>query len=351
MGFWSNISLTGGLTNAPRLATGAFRPWLRLFFTITLSALLVCGCPPKIDRRHIVALSSTPAFQAIFEGFKTQMEALGYREGVNVSFDFHHIHPSSMTPQSLASLVGPKADLIFAFPTEAAIAAKEAAYQISGAPVVFAYAGIEGSGLVESVRKPGDNITGVRFPGPEMIGKRLEILHGIAPHAKRVWIGYDKDYPNNKPALAVLRPLADLMGMDLVEVPVGSIEEIADDLEQREGTAHPGVDAILLMPDTYVHSPEGWRLIREFAAKDNLPIAGSFLYTVEEGAVFGNANDLFVVGQLAAPLAAKIFDGIPAGTIPVVTPEQDLYINYKRAGELGIDLPEGLLRQAKVILR
>jgi putative ABC transport system substrate-binding protein len=191
----------------------------------------------------------------------------------------------------------------------------------------------------------------VRFPGPEQIGKRLELLHTIAPNVQRVWIGYDKNYPNIKPALAVLRPLAELMNIDLVEVPAGAIEELAADLDHREKTADPGMDAILLMPDTYNHSPKGWQLIRGFAAKHRLPIAGSFLYTVEQGAVFGNANDLTAVGKLAAPLVAKIFDGIPAGTIPVVTPEQDLYINYKRARELDLELPEGLLRQAKVIIR
>ena len=351
MDFWSGIFPSRGSRHTTTFPTCQANRFLRFPLIIALGALLICGCSSKPNRRHIVVLSSTPAFQAIFEGFKAQMKALGYREGVNVSYDFHSIHPPSLTPDALAYLIGRKADLIFAFPTEAAIAAKEAARQLAGVPVVFAYAGIEGDRLVESVRAPGDNITGVRFPGPEQIGKRLEMLHSIAPEVKRVWIGYDRDYPNSEPALAVLKPLADLMGIVLVEVPVGSIEEIATDFEQRERFGHPGVDAMLLMPDTYVHSPAGWRLIREFAEQHKLPIAGSFLYTVEEGAVFGNANDLSVVGELAAPLVTKIFDGIPAGTIPVVTPEQDLYINCKRASELHLNLPEGLLRQAKEILR
>jgi len=351
MRFWSNSAPAHDPGDATPLSTGAITGHWRICVIIALAALLIYGCPPKTDRRRIVVLCSTLAFQPILDGLKAQMETLGYKEGGNVDYDFHHIHPPSLASQALASLGRQKSDLIFAYPTEAAVAAQEAVRQFPGLPVVFAYAGIEGSRLVDNVRAPGGDITGVRFPGPEMIGKRLEILHTIAPHARRVWIGYDKDYPNTDPALAVLRPLADLMHIDLVEVPVGSIEELAADLQQRARNAQPGVDAILLMPDTYIHSPEGWRMIRAFAAQTHLPIAGSFLYTVKEGAVFGNANDLFIVGELAAPLVAKVFDGIPAGTIPVVTPEQDLYINYKRARELGLDVPEGLLRQAKVILR
>jgi len=137
----------------------------------------------------------------------------------------------------------------------------------------------------------------------------------------------------------------------LVEVPLTSLEELEADLDRRDRSADPGMDAMILMPDFYNHSPRGWELINEFAHKRHLPLAGSFLYTVQQGAVVGNANDLADVGKFAAPLVAKIFSGIPAGTIPVVTPEQDLYINYRRARELGLKVPEGLLRQAKVIIQ
>jgi putative tryptophan/tyrosine transport system substrate-binding protein len=105
------------------------------------------------------------------------------------------------------------------------------------------------------------------------------------------------------------------------------------------------------MPDLINHPMEDWKRIRNFAAEHQLPIAGNFLYTVEQGALFGNANDLADIGRLAAPLVHKILQGIPAGTIPVVSPEQDLFINYKRAQELGFQVPEGLLRQASEIVR
>ena len=243
------------------------------------------------------------------------------------------------------------ADLVFAFPTDVAMAAKEAARRAGGLPVVFAYAGIEQPGLIASVRQPGGNITGVRFPGPEMIGKRLEIIHRIAPRARRVWIGYQVGYPNSEPALAVLRPLAESLGVQLVEVPVRTPEDLASDFDRRDRARDPGIDAMVLMPDALSHSPRGWQLIKAFAARHRVPVAGSFLYTVQEGAVFGNANDLAEVGRLAAPLVVKVLQGIPAGSIPVVTPEQDLYINYKRARELGLQVPEGLLRQAAVVIQ
>ncbi len=137
----------------------------------------------------------------------------------------------------------------------------------------------------------------------------------------------------------------------VVEVPAATIAELETDLAARAKSADPGLDAIILMPDIFNHCPAGWELIRRFAGEHRLPIGGSFLYTVEQGAIFGNANDLTEVGKLAAPLAEKILRGTSAGMIPVVTPEQDLWINYKAARELGLTVPEGLLQRAKKVIR
>jgi len=328
------------------------RKRLYLSFALSVAAMFCGGCPAKKDCHHIVALCSIPAFEPIFQGLKAQLAQLGYREGIHVTYEmkYHDGLLSSSYQGDGRSPSAGKIDLFFAFPTEAAIVAKKAA-EAAGTPVVFAYAGIENSNLIASVREPGGNITGVRFPGPEQIGKRLELIRAIAPQARRVWVGYQKDYPNNAPALAILRPLAGSFHVELVEVPLTSLEELEADLDRRDRSADPGMDAMILMPDFYNHSPRGWELINEFAHKRHLPLAGSFLYTVQQGAVVGNANDLADVGKFAAPLVAKIFSGIPAGTIPVVTPEQDLYINYRRARELGLKVPEGLLRQAKVIIQ
>lgn len=327
----------------------AHRVWI-LIAAIGLVLLLAgCGEQPKVYRVGII--SGSDAFLPMAEGFKAKMTELGYIEGENIIYDIQQLNADPAGEVRAAQkFVEDKVDLIYAYPTEPAVAA-QAATQGTNIPVVFAYAGLEGSTLVKDVREPGGNITGVRFPGPEQITKRLEILLQIAPQVKRVWIGYDKNYPNTAPALEVLRPLASSMGVTLVEVPATTIDDLAADLAARAGASDIGMDAIILMPDTFNHSPDGWGLISQFATEHHVPIAGSFLYTVEQGAIFGNAQNLLDVGRLAAPLADKILKGMPAGTIPVVTPEHELYINYKAAQDLGLEVPEGLLRQAVTIIR
>lgn len=319
---------------------------------VVVFALLLSGCgaeKPKVYRVGII--SGTDAFLSIADGFKAGMAELGYVEGENIVYDMQQLNADPAGElQAAEKFVEDKVDLIFTFPTEPSVAA-QIATQGTNIPVVFAYAGIEGSNLAKSVREPGGNITGVRFPGPEQISKSFEILLELAPEVKRVWIGYDKNYPNTAPALEALRPLASSKGVTLVEVPVTTVEELEADLAARAASADLGLDAIMLMPDSFNHSPAGWRAISKFATEHKVPLGGSFPYTVEQGAVFGNANDLFEVGELAAPLADKIFKGTPAGTIPLVTPEAYLWINYKVAQELGLTVPGGLLSRAVEIIR
>jgi putative ABC transport system substrate-binding protein len=325
----------------------------RMLVSFALSAvMLLCGCSAGKEKVFRVGvICGSDAFLEVVSGFQSKMSELGYVEGRNIVYDMQKLNADPEGELQVAKrFVQEGVDLVFAVPTEPSVAARDAA-QGTEIPLVFAYAGIEGSGLVESVSQPGGQITGVRFPGPEQISKRLEILLEFVPRAKRVWIGYDKNYPNTMPALKALRTAASSRGVRLVEVPAATIGEMGVDLAGRTKATDPGVDAIILMPDIFNHCPAGWDLIRRFAAQRRLPIGGSFLYTVEQGAIFGNANDLANVGKLAAPLADKILRGASAGMIPVVTPEQDLWINYKAARDLGLTVPEGLLQRAKKIIR
>jgi putative tryptophan/tyrosine transport system substrate-binding protein len=215
---------------------------------------------------------------------------------------------------------------------------------------VFAYFQIEGSNLIKSVREPGGNITGVRYPGPELMGRRLELLLEIAPKVKRIWIGYDKNGPNVAVALEALRPAAAQAGVTLVEVPATKVEELGADLAARAKSADLGLDAILTMPDNFNTTPEAFAVLSKFAAEHKIPVAGG-VANQAQGSLFINGTDSKNVGELAAPLADKVLKGTQAGTIPVVTPEQTLVINYKVAQQLGLTVPDGLLKMANQIIR
>jgi putative ABC transport system substrate-binding protein len=319
---------------------------------IVVFALLLGGCAAKEPKVYRVGIIKGGSFAVIADGFTAGMAELGYVEGENIVYDAPDAGDDmSRAPGIAEQFVADQVDLIFTAGSTPGALAAQAATEGTDIPVVFAYATTEETNLIASVREPGGNLTGVRYPGHEMMVKRLELLLEIAPEVERVWIGYDVNSPNTDAALETLHAAAPSLGLTLVEAPATTFEEIEADLAARAAADDIGLDAIILMPDAFSHVPDYLGVLSQFAAEHGVPLGGSMLYTVQMGAVFGNANDLVKVGELAAPIADKVLKGTPAGTIPVVTPEQDLYINYIVAQELGLTVPEGLLSQAAEIIR
>jgi putative ABC transport system substrate-binding protein len=318
--------------------------WWTMLTWVVVIGLLLGGCgggsAPRVYRVGI--LSGLEGFASIADGFKAQMAELGYVEGQNIVYDVQKTNVDMAAYKSISQkFVADKVDLIFVFPTEASLEAK-AVTQGTNIPVVFAASFIEGTDLVESVRQPGGNITGVRYPGPDLAAKNLEILREIAPQAKRVWVPYLRGYPSIPGQLEVLRPAAAAAGVTLIEVPAANAAELQADLEARAKSADIGLDAIMTIYEPLALSPDVIALLTEFSAKHKVLFAFD---------IYNLWIDNVQVGKQAAPLADKILKGIPAGTIPVVSPESLLQINYKRAQELGLTVPEGILKQADEIIR
>jgi len=173
----------------------------------------------------------------------------------------------------------------------------------------------------------------------------------MVPQVKRVLIMYDPNYPMIPHSLKELHSAVSPLGITLVEVPVNSIEKVGSSLQALAVSGNIDIDAILIMPEILTQSPVGWPMIAKFALEHKIPIGGSAGFEADTGAVFSYIPDNFETGKLAAPLADKIFKGRSAGDIMVVTPPSQLRINYKKAQELGLTIPEGLLNRADEIIR
>jgi putative ABC transport system substrate-binding protein len=318
---------------------------------IVLFIAIVCGCTDKTQKVYRVGiLSCIDTFIDISNGFKAKMEELGYQEDKNIMYI---CQDSSGSPENSQKIINTfienKVDLIFAYPTESSIIAKEMT-RGTDIPVVFCLAGIEENNLIDSVRIPGGNITGVRYPGPYLVCKRLEILLELAPHIRRIYIPYDPGYPNNPPALRALRQDASALGITLVESPVFSVEDITIAFNAKKESEEIGIDAIQILPEILTQSDNGWAVISRFAEDHQLPLVGSVLSSADRGGVFSYCVDFFEVGALAAPIADKIFKGTQPGTIAVVTPETYLRLNYRTITKLGLKANEGLLSIADEII-
>jgi putative ABC transport system substrate-binding protein len=318
---------------------------------LVMFCVFVSGCGKKTQKVYRVGiLTSFAPMLSIAEGFKAGMTELGYVEGKNIVYDLQvkDADPEG-EKQTVKKFINDKVDLIFTFPTGASVTAYRIA-QGTGIPVVFAMCGVEGNIPVESVRHPGGNITGVRFPGPDNVIKHLELMIELKPQAKRVWVTYDPCYPNTSIMLDALRLAASSKGITIVEASHTNAEEVQADLQAVAASGNIP-DAILLLPEALSQSPSGSEVMIKFANKYRIPVGGGVPYTLNLGAVFSFLPDEFEMGKMAASSADKIFKGIPAGTIPLVTPENHLWLNYKAAQELGLTVPEGLLSRADKIIR
>jgi len=296
-------------------------------------------------------LSGFGFFNQTIDGFKEKMAELGYIEGKNIRYDIQKTDVDITAYQNvLKKFIAEKADLIFVFPTEASMEAKKAT-QGTNIPVLFANANIENTGLIKSVREPGGNITGVRFPGPDIALKNLEIMRELAPHAKRIWIPYRPDYPIVASQLEILRLSAATAGITLLEAPAANAAKIKADLQSRFKPGDIGVDAILFIAEPVASVPDVYAVIGKFAYDHMLPIGGALMETGKYGTVFSVNINPYTVGKQAAPLAEKILKGIPAGAIPVASAESFLQINYQAARKLGLNVSKDLLFQADKVIR
>jgi putative ABC transport system substrate-binding protein len=340
------------------------RTELKFFCGILAVALLVgvlvtagCFSTPqenggKTEKVYKVGiLSGLNLFLNITTTFKEEMTTLGYIEGKNIVYDTEKTnYEPDKEQQVLEKFIDNKVDLIFGYNTEVALAAKNAT-RGTGIPVVFANAFIEGNNLVDSVRAPGGNITGVRYPGIDTAVKRLEVMHEMVPQAKRIWVPYQKGYPSVPSQFEGLRPAAASLGVTLIEFPCDNLTHLNAELEGRSKSGDLGFDAVLFIPESLSTTRDAFKIISDYTRGPKIPVGGSFIVTEEYGTVFAVTVDNAEIGRLAAHSADKVLKGTPAGTIPVVSPESVLKINYKVSQELGLNVSEGLLGRANEIIR
>lgn len=325
---------------------------VRLCFAVIAIGLCLSGCVDrKPEVRRVGILCGLDVLFPTTDCFKAGMKEIGYIEGSNIVYDTQRTDFDLPAQERiLRKFVADKVDLIVVLSSESAVLAKEVT-RGTRIPVVFCQTYTEGTNLIESVPEPGGNITGVRYPGPDLSLKRFEILHELVPEAKVFWVPYARNVEIVPPQLEVLRPAAAAAGITLVESPADGVSDLTEFLETRDKAADAPIDAVLLISEPLMRSPVVFAVLGKFASEHRIPIGGTPYSLGEYSTVFGVATDRMVVGRLAAQQAHKVLRGIPAGTIPVVTAESYFQINYKAAQQLGLAVPEDLLRQADKIVR
>ena len=227
--------------------------------------------------------------------------------------------------------------------TPAVLAIKQATSVI---PVVFAIAADPvGTGLVASLARPSGNVTGLSIQSTDIAAKRLELLHEVIPHLRRLAIIANINNPASTLEVREIQAAAGVLGFEVITLDIRRAEDIAPAFEALGGRA----DAVYLPTAALVLTKR--KRINTLALSARLPTMYSGHEYVESAGLMSygpNRPDLF---RRAAEYVDKILRGAKPGDLPVEQPTKfDLVVNLTTAKALGLTIPEAfLLRADKVI--
>jgi ABC-type uncharacterized transport system substrate-binding protein len=284
----------------------------------------------------------------IVDAFRQGLQERGYVEGQNIVIEFRAAEGQMERFPALASeLVRLKVDVIVAPNTPAARAVQQATTTI---PVVVPVMGDPvRDGLVASLARPGGNITGLTFLGPELVPKRLVLLKQAVPTVfKVVALWHPGAYGERtmsdmmKQAEAAVRTLNVDLRLVAVQGP-GELERAFSTIGEERA------DALIVFPSPMLFNER--RRIVDLAAKRRLPSMAMGREFVELGGLMSYGASITDLNRRGAAYIDKILKGAKPAELPVEQPTKfELLVNLKTARELGLTIPREFLLLADEVI-
>jgi putative tryptophan/tyrosine transport system substrate-binding protein len=298
--------------------------------------------PKKVPRIGILYLGSgNPPIDA----FRQKLRELGYVEGQNIAFEYRGADGNDERfPTLVAELLRMNADIIVTNSNRGARAAQQLT---KTTPIVTtAIPGPVGSGLVDSLHRPGRNVTGLSFMRPELGGKRLELLKEVIPGLSRVAVLSNVANVEER-QIKEIEPAARSLNVQLQILNVKKTEEIENAFSSM---VRGNVGAITVLTQT-MFVLNRTRIV-ELAAKNRLPVMYPQRRFVEAGGLMSYGPDHADLYRRAAIYVDKILKGAKPADLPVEQPTKfELVINLKTAKELNLKIPPDVLMWADQVIK
>jgi putative ABC transport system substrate-binding protein len=273
--------------------------------------------------------------------FQQDLRALGYIEGQNIRLEFRSDQgKAGRLPELAAELVHLKVDLIVTWFTPAALAAKHATSEI---PIVMALVGDPiATGLVQSLARPGGNVTGMAGVGADHAGKCVELIRDMLPSAHRVAALVNVPDPFSKPFLEKIQRGGAATGTVIETILIHNAEELEAAFPAMEKSPP---DAVIIQPSLPA------KRAAELALKYRIPAVSFVRAIVEEGALMTYSVAGAEAYREAAVFVDKILKGAKPADLPVEEPTRfELVINLKTAKALGLTIPPAFLARADDVI-
>jgi putative ABC transport system substrate-binding protein len=273
------------------------------------------------------------------------LRGLGYIDGRNVTIVWRWSEGRTDRLPSLAvELLDQGVDVIVTSSTQATRAAKEATATI---PIVMANGAYPDKiGLVDSLARPGGNVTGMSNLSPQLLGKRLELLKEAVPKIARVAVLMNSASPIEPIGFQELLAAAAVVGLRMEPVEVRNPEDFSSAFTS---IASNRPDALYAFGNPV--NFKNRKLIADFAAENRLPSIYEERLFVEVGGLMSYAPSFIDLFRRAATHVNKILKGAKAADLPIEQPTKfHFVVNLKTAKALGITLPPTLLDQADELI-
>ena len=281
----------------------------------------------------------------VLRGVRQSLRELGYVEGKNLAFEYLQAKRNEQFPRLAKELVRLKVDLILAVGIMATRAAKQATRTI---PIVMGNSSTDPvrGGLIDSLARPGGNITGVIDLLPDLAGKRLEILKEIFPKLSRVAHLSSASSPSGRAHMKATETAARALGVRVRALGVRG----PGDLERAFRAAADGGAEALIVVGVSFFIPHRQRIVK-LEAKYGLPTIHTHGRWVPLGGLISYQGDASERTRRAAHYINKIIKGAKPADLPVVQPTKfRLEVNLKTAKALGITFPRSILLRADRVI-
>ena len=322
---------------------------LKNCFRITLGVwLLAIGIPVegqqtnKIPRiGYLSGSGSSPS-----NAFLGTLRDLGYAEGRNITIEFRTAQGNiDHLPQLAIKLTSSSIDVLLAADFNSAIAGKTATQKI---PIVFQTLGDPvASGLVATLARPGRNLTGVAGFGPELSGKRLEIIKEVVPGISRVAFLTD---PSNVAGAATLRETAAAAKSLAVKLQIYKVTDTAELKNAFAAMRKNQASALLINHDPTLTARRNY--ILDLVRESRLPAIYVETQWAPSGGLISYGPNLANQFSRAATYVDKILKGAKPADLPVEQPTKfELVINLNAAKQIGLTVPPNVLARADKVIR
>jgi ABC-type uncharacterized transport system substrate-binding protein len=316
---------------------------------LAVGVTTVAQQPTKVSRIGYVSGTGSPSDPGPnVEAFRQGLRDLGYVEGNNILIEYRYVEGKrDRIPSLVAELVQLKVDVLVSPNSPVILAAKQATKTI---PIVMVTnEDPVAAGFIDSLARPGGNVTGLTRLTRELSGKRLELLKDVVPRITRVGVLWDAA---NAPGLATAfkdhEAVARALKIQLQSLEVRGSEP---DLEGAFRDAAKGrVSALIVARTTVLVRYQ--KKIADLAIKNRMPSMSEGRDFVEAGGLMSYAANSAESFKRAAVYVDKILKGAKPADLPVEQPTKfELVINLKTAKQIGLTIPQSVLYRADKVIK